>query len=76
MTNILITTSTYRVCNTCPGISLFPRRQLAVPIPVSSHGDSLDWQRFKGSRSGEMVEQLLEAATVCVMCGGRWVRSM
>ena len=77
MTNLLITTSSYRVCNTCPAISLFPAKFASQLLPVTLQGETIDWQRFVGTEENrEMVETLLEAAIVCVLCGGRWVRSM
>lgn len=81
ITQLLITTPTYRVCTTCPVVSLIPQRHLTPPIPVSSDGADRDWERFGDSavvvHEGEtLVQQALEAAVACVMCGGRWMRSM
>ena len=81
ITHSVITTSTYRVCSTCPAIALFPTRYVAVPVPVTDEGDDRDHQRFdrvagEGDGAGRLVDEALEAAVVCVMCGGRWVRAM
>jgi general transcription factor 3C protein 4 len=70
----------YRVCTTCPAVSLIPERHLTPPIPVSPDGADRDWERFAdpavAHEGDKLVQEALEAAVACVMCGGRWMRSM
>ncbi|KAK4686225.1 general transcription factor 3C polypeptide 4, partial [Tremellales sp. Uapishka_1] len=76
ITRSLITTSNYRVCTTCPCISLIPRKYGRLPIAVTEEGVEGDYKRFELKKNAEtgVLETVLEAAKVCVMCGGRWMR--
>ena len=80
ITHFLITDPTYRVCTTCPSVSLLPTRHRTPPIPVTDDGEDRDWKRFATEISRDqgdwMVQTALEAAVGCVMCGGRWMRTM
>ncbi|WVF71458.1 hypothetical protein IAT40_006262 [Kwoniella sp. CBS 6097] len=91
ITHLLITHPHYRVCSTCPAISLLPRKILQPPIAVDSQGVDHDHQRFepqphisstsnssRGSGEGEdiIVQKALEGATCCITCGGRWQRAV
>jgi hypothetical protein len=56
-------------------VSLIPTSSAEPPIPVAEDGTDTDYLRVAGkAESGGMTEQMLEAAVVCLLCGGRWVR--
>lgn len=74
---MLITTSKYRACSICPAVALLANRFKEPLRPVLSTGRDVDWERFNHTRDeGDLTEKLLEVAKVCLMCGGRWVKSM
>ncbi|WVW83875.1 hypothetical protein I302_105897 [Kwoniella bestiolae CBS 10118] len=78
-THLLITHPHYRVCSTCPAISLLPKRHLSTPIPVDDQGRDHDYQRFIPSQRAEedsLIQVALEAAIACLNCGGRWQRAV
>lgn len=75
VTRLLIAQPNYRVCSSCPAVSLIPTSSAEPPIPVAEDGSDTDYLRVAGkAESGGMAEQMLEAAVVCLLCGGRWVR--
>jgi hypothetical protein len=78
LTQILITFPTYRICTTCPAVSLLPLPYKTTPIPVSPDGKAQDQTRFDDEHSSkyDMVERVLRCAQVCAMCGGRWMRAV
>ncbi|WWC94150.1 hypothetical protein V866_000989 [Kwoniella sp. B9012] len=81
ITHLLITHPHYRVCSTCPAISLLPKRHLSIPIPVDEQGKDHDYQRFIPSPStaveeDSLIQIALEAAIACLNCGGRWQRAV
>ncbi|ORY34017.1 transcription factor IIIC subunit delta N-term-domain-containing protein [Naematelia encephala] len=73
ITNFLITTPTYRSCSACPALSLLPVFGLQTPPHVSDNGNS-DGNLTNGTTS--LVQTMLKAAHCCVICGGRWTRSV
>ena len=82
MTRFLVTEAAYRICTSCPAVALLPTRLRRPHVAVDKSGRDTDWQRFEkatgaSEASGdEMVQEALEAAVVCVRCGGRWARTM
>lgn len=85
VTRLLITHPKYRVCSICPAISLLPPSIVSLPIAVDESGRDTDHTRFEKKMTGKgrggkteagigLAEELLEAAVVCLRCGGRWVR--
>ncbi|WRT66351.1 uncharacterized protein IL334_003306 [Kwoniella shivajii] len=78
ITHLLITHPHYRVCSTCPAISLLPQRHLQTPISVDREGKDQDWARFVPIEGGEdsLIQVALEAAIGCPSCGGRWQRAV
>ncbi|WVQ99399.1 hypothetical protein IAU59_006532 [Kwoniella sp. CBS 9459] len=47
ITHLLITHPHYRVCSTCPAVSLLPRKISQPPIVVDNQGVDHDFQRFE-----------------------------
>ncbi|WVR07016.1 hypothetical protein IAU60_004055 [Kwoniella sp. DSM 27419] len=81
ITRLLITHPHYRVCSTCPSISLLPRRHRRGPIEVDHEGLDHDYTRFQRDEHRPdsddwVVQGMLEAAVSCIVCGGRWQRAV
>ncbi|RXK38303.1 hypothetical protein M231_04476 [Tremella mesenterica] len=80
VTRFLITQPNYRICLSCPAIALLPDRLIRTPIAIDERGKERDWKRFRTpidrTRGDWLVQEVLEAAVVCVRCGGRWARTM
>nr|WVH01928.1 general transcription factor 3C polypeptide 4 [Naematelia aurantialba] len=78
VTNHLITTPTYRSCSTCPALSLLPRQALTAqtPGPISSGSDLDPVNGTLPGRTMDLAQVMLESAQCCVICGGRWTRSV
>lgn len=86
VTGYLLLTANYRVCSVCPAASLMPARYAGAPISVAADGKTRDDARLARpaltadrearKEEGWVVEEALEAAVVCLLCAGRWVRAM
>jgi hypothetical protein len=78
ITGFLITSPRYRTCTTCPAIALLPSRiSDSPPIAVDPSGQDKDYKRFLRpvAVGEEVVQEVLESCSACIMCGGRWARA-
>ncbi|WWC89352.1 uncharacterized protein L201_004274 [Kwoniella dendrophila CBS 6074] len=82
ITHLLVTHPHYRVCSTCPAISLLPKKHLSVPIVVDDQGKDHDYRRFQVNpehseeNEDKLIQVALESAVCCLNCGGRWQRAV